>query len=68
MLGPRLAIDPSVPAPLVGLLFEAETSGGLLFSVRPEEGDRVAREFAQRGEVCAEIGRVLTDPMIRVLA
>ncbi len=68
VLGPRLTIDPSVPAPMVGLIFEAETSGGLLFSVRPDEGDRVAREFAQRGEVCAEIGRVLTDPVIRVLA
>ncbi len=66
VLGPRLAIDPAIPAPLVGLLFEAETSGGLLFSVRPEQGNRVAKEFGQRGEDCAEIGRVVPAPVIRV--
>src|SRR5262245_6439182 len=68
VLGSRLSIDAKTPAPLVSLMFEAETSGGLLFSVRAEEGDRVAREFAQRGETCAEIGRVLPEPAIRIVS
>src|SRR2546427_4902315 len=33
VFGEGLRIDPSVPAPLVALLTESETSGGLLFSV-----------------------------------
>src|SRR5215510_9542576 len=67
VLGSRLSIDTKAAAPLVSLLFEAETSGGLLFSVRPGEGDRVGREFAQRGETCAEIGRVLPEPAILIV-
>jgi len=67
VLGARLAIDPAIPAAMVGLLFEAETSGGLLFSVRPEQGGRVLGEFERRGESCAEIGVVLPEPVIRVV-
>src|SRR4029453_2000341 len=35
-LGARLQIDRAGPAPLVSMLTEAETSGGLLFSVTPD--------------------------------
>lgn len=65
--GARLVIDPGIPPPLVGMLFEAETSGGLLFSIRPDQGDRVLAEFRERGETCAEVGRVLAEPLIRVV-
>ena len=66
LFGSRLTIDPGVPAPLASLLFESETSGGLLFSVAPERADRVAAEFGKRGESCAEIGVVLAEPLIRI--
>ena len=62
-LGARgeLAIDPSLPAALLGLLFEAETSGGLLFGVSAERAAAVHEGFARRGEPCWEIGEVSTQ-------
>lgn len=65
--GARLQLAGSVPAELVPLLFESETSGGLLFSVAPEQAGRVHDGFAKRGEPCWEIGRVVDEPVIRVL-
>jgi selenide,water dikinase len=66
LLGARLTIDASLPPALASLLFESETSGGLLFSVTPDRAGRVMDEFARRGEVCADIGSVLAAPSIRV--
>jgi selenide,water dikinase len=66
--GSSLAIHPDVPPGLVSLLFEAETSGGLLFSVGAEGAARAAGEFAARGEEAWEIGEVLAQPVLRVTA
>jgi selenide,water dikinase len=66
VFGPRLVIDGRVPGRLVPVLFEAETSGGLLFSVRPERGEAVGVLMAERGEECWEVGRVVDDPVIRI--
>ncbi len=66
LFGPRLTIDPAVAPALASLMFEAETSGGLLFSVAPDRAGRVHDEFAARGEICAEVGVVLPEPLIRV--
>lgn len=68
LFGPRLTIDGAVAPALASLLFEAETSGGLLFSVDPERANEVHREIAARGEACAEIGVVVAEPVIRVTA
>lgn len=68
LLGARLSIDPTLSAGVVGLLAEAETSGGLLFAVSRERGGDVAAAFAARGEACAEIGEVVAEPGIRVTA
>jgi selenophosphate synthase len=57
-LGGRLSLGPSVSKAQAGLLFESETSGGLLFGVLPENAHRVRDGFAQRGEVCWEVGEV----------
>ena len=65
--GARLTIDPAVPPTLASLLTESETSGGLLFSIAPQRADEVAAAFRRRGEACWEIGRVLDQPLIRVL-
>lgn len=67
-LGARghLMIDPDLSPGLISLLFESETSGGLLFSVAPERADRVIEGFRKRGEICWEIGLVTAEPAIRV--
>jgi selenide,water dikinase len=66
VLGPRLVIDPGVPPAMVSLLFESETSGGLFFSVHPDQASRVSEEFARRGESCAEVGTVLAEALVRI--
>jgi selenide,water dikinase len=66
LFGSRLVIDPGVPGALASLMFESETSGGLLFSVRPEQATRVATEFKARGEEGWEVGEVLAEPLIRI--
>jgi selenide,water dikinase len=66
VFGPRLAVDPAVPAPLAGLLTEAETSGGLLFSISAGRAGGVLAAFAAAGEPCWEIGEVVSEPVMRV--
>ena len=66
-LGPRLKVDPAVPAPLASMLAEAETSGGLLFSVAPDLAGGVIEAFRSAGEECWEVGEVLGEPELRVL-
>jgi selenide,water dikinase len=67
-LGPRLVLDARLTPAQIGLLFEAETSGGLLFSVPAVEAGRVIAEFRARGEDAWEIGEVLSETVIRVSA
>jgi selenide,water dikinase len=62
----QLAIDRALPEALVNLLFESETSGGLLFAVAVENVAAVREGFEQRGEVCWEVGEVTTAPRISV--
>ena len=64
--GRRLEIATSIPGELVALLFEAETSGGLVLSVAASRASDVAAAFAARGEPVWEIGRVVGDPIFRV--
>ena len=66
VFGGRLQIDPAVPGFLASLLFEAETSGGLLFSITPGQSRGVLDAFRRRGEECWEIGEVVREPIIRV--
>jgi selenide,water dikinase len=66
VFGPRLVIDPAIPDDLVALLFEAETSGGLVFSVAPSRARETEAGFTARGERGWEIGRVVADPVLRV--
>ncbi len=62
----QLAIDPALPEALVNLLFESETSGGLLFAVPAERAAAVVDGFGRRGERCWEVGEVTTVPRIAV--
>jgi selenide,water dikinase len=67
LFGSRLEISADVPPALASLLFESETSGGLLFSVAPDRAPAVLPAFAEHGEQCWEIGEVLPDPVLRIL-
>ena len=64
---PALRIAPSVLEPLAELLFDSETSGGLLFSVPRESASEVSRRFAADGEAVWEIGEVTPGLAIEVL-
>jgi selenide, water dikinase len=66
-LGARLVIDPAVPPVLVALMTEAETSGGLLFSVATDRAGTVTAAFEEHGEEGWEIGRVLAEPVVRIV-
>lgn len=68
VFGTRLEIDPAVPAVIGSMLAEAETSGGLLFSVGADRAGAVLAAFERRGEPCWDIGSVVVDPVLRVRA
>ena len=61
-----LAIAATVPAAVADLLFDSETSGGLLFSVVPERASEVTTRFAGRGESVWEIGEVIPEVGIHI--
>jgi selenide,water dikinase len=50
------------------VIFDAETSGGLLMAVAPEHAGVLAKELAARGVAYAEVGEVKprSDVLIRV--
>jgi selenide,water dikinase len=62
----QLAIDTSLSPALVGLFFESETSGGLLFAVSPDRAAAVHDGFRRRGEAGWEIGEVTSRAGISV--
>ena len=64
--GARLEIAADVPAVIVSVLMEAETSGGLLFSVRPEHAAGVHDAFRAAGEETWEIGEVVSAAVLRL--
>jgi selenophosphate synthase len=51
---------------LVGLLYDSETSGGLLFSAPPERANEVRERFTAMTEPVWEIGEVIPEPAIEV--
>jgi selenide, water dikinase len=68
VLGARLRIDADVPPALASILMEAETSGGLLFSIDPGRADAVLDAFRTAGEEAWEIGAVLGEAEVRIRA
>lgn len=61
-----LRIASSLSPEHVGLLYDSETSGGLLFSVPAPRASEVRERFARMGENVWEIGEVIADPAIEV--
>jgi len=66
-LGAEVEIAPGLEEAHVSLLFDAETSGGLLIAVEPSKAPRLERELAARGVPVARVGE-LTAPGARRIA
>jgi selenide, water dikinase len=66
--GERVRIDGGVPPELADLLFDPQTSGGLLLSVDPAHGGSALERLREAGVPVAAVGRVAepSDHLIRV--
>jgi selenide,water dikinase len=62
-----LRIESGLHAEQVGLLYDSETSGGLLFSAPAERVQEVHDRFAAKGEAVWEIGEVIAEQAIEVV-
>jgi len=62
-----LRIAPGISADLVGLLYDSETSGGLLFSAPADRAQEVRERFAAKGEPVWEIGEVIPERAIEIV-
>jgi selenide,water dikinase len=62
-----LSMAPTLSKPLVELLFDSETSGGLLFSAPVEQAHAIRDRFAVRGEPIWEIGEVIPERAMRIV-
>jgi selenide,water dikinase len=49
------------------VLSDAQTSGGLLVALAPEEAKELVRELEAAGETGAVIGRIITEPKSRIV-
>ena len=63
----RFLVGPSVPEPLVKLLCESETSGGLLFAVDAERAADVSAAFAKADEPVWEVGTVTAEARLAIV-
>jgi selenide,water dikinase len=52
---------------MIQVLFDPQTSGGLLMAVTEENGREIERRMAAEGLACWQIGRVLEGSGVRVL-
>jgi selenide,water dikinase len=55
--GPCVAVGPDVPADVADLLFDPQTSGGLLIAIAPEGMSRAMDEMAAAGVAATLVGR-----------
>ena len=62
------AFAPSVPTEYQDLLFDPQTSGGLLVAIAPEHADAALKSMARHNVSAAQVGRVVakTSPIILV--
>jgi len=61
-------IDPGVSPYLSDILFDPQTSGGLLIAVPAEKADEMVKRLEERGiEEAAVIGEVVNEPKERIV-
>jgi selenide, water dikinase len=65
-LAASVDLEPGLPPVVATLLHDAQTSGGLLLSVRPDRLAAVVEGLGDRGVQAALVGRVLAGPAGRV--
>jgi selenide,water dikinase len=65
--GEHVQFDPQIDEPSQMLLFDAQTSGGLLLSVPPEKLSGLLERAAQVGQVLWEVGEVIEGEKIEVI-
>lgn len=65
--GAGVLIGPDVNATLVDLLYDPQTSGGLLIAVDPSAAEPLVSSLASAGVVSARIGRVMAAEDTRIL-
>ncbi len=65
--GPHVAFAPQINEPSQMLLFDAQTSGGLLLSVSPENLDPLLAKAVELGQDLWEIGEVVAGDAIQVI-
>lgn len=63
----KVRVADGVPEPLEHLLFDAQTSGGLLFTVADDAADEIERSFAGAGEPLWRIGTVSEGKGVEVV-
>lgn len=63
----RVDVDPKVPPLLVDLLYDPQTSGGLLISLPPAEAEKLVTALRQEGnpDACL-VGEVVQEPQGRI--
>lgn len=67
-LGDTVALDPDIPDTMADLLFDAQTSGGLLISVDADAADALLGAIRNAGdEQAALVGEVLEDQGMKIL-
>jgi selenide,water dikinase len=65
--GPQVTFTPQIDEPSQMLLFDAQTSGGLLLSVAPERVAPLLARAEQVGQAFWEVGQVLAGDAIEVM-
>ena len=67
-IGDCVEFAPNVPEENRAILFDPQTSGGLLVAISPEHEQTALHCFAQHNIKAARVGRVLskTSPLLRV--
>jgi selenide, water dikinase len=67
--GPRVAIADSVPPEIQNILFDPQTSGGLLNFCLPQDGDHLLKNLCAAGLDAFELGTTSnpTGPLLTVI-
>ena len=67
-IGGCVEFDPKIPQEVRNLLFDPQTSGGLLLVVNGKDAPALVRKLAERGILARQMGEVIgkTNPLIQV--